>query len=188
LRRLIRGTASTSPSSSLLPPSLSSSLAPSSLVNPSSPSGSPPSSSSDDLVRKKLPAVRSSSVDSSPCPPLPRRSRALPRTHHRCLHLPVPRQGGTGGPHHRSGTRRPLTRPRSLTPLRPSVEERRPRRRLWGRTLGTSPGWPQIRWRGWKNQRMKRPLQEMDEQDGAVAIGLRKGMNAWCVDAGLNKG
>jgi hypothetical protein len=24
---------------------------------------------------------------------------------------------------------------------------------------------------------MKRPLQEKDEQDGAVAIGLRKGMN-----------
>jgi hypothetical protein len=38
------------------------------------------------------------------------------------------------------------------------------------------------------NQRMKMPLREKDEQDGAVAIGLRKGMNAWCVDAGLNKG
>jgi hypothetical protein len=35
---------------------------------------------------------------------------------------------------------------------------------------------------------MKRPLQEKDEQDGAVAISLRKGMNAWCVNAGLNKG
>jgi hypothetical protein len=35
---------------------------------------------------------------------------------------------------------------------------------------------------------MKRPLQEKDEQDGAVAIGLRKGMNALCVDVGLNKG
>jgi hypothetical protein len=35
---------------------------------------------------------------------------------------------------------------------------------------------------------MKKKLQGKDEQDGAVAIGLRKGMNAWCVDAGLNKG
>jgi hypothetical protein len=35
---------------------------------------------------------------------------------------------------------------------------------------------------------MKRPLQEEGEQDGAVAIGLRKEMNAQCVDAGLNKG
>jgi hypothetical protein len=35
---------------------------------------------------------------------------------------------------------------------------------------------------------MKRPLQEKDEQDGAAAIGLRKEMNEWCVDAGLNKG
>jgi hypothetical protein len=35
---------------------------------------------------------------------------------------------------------------------------------------------------------MKRPLQEKDEQDGAVAIGFRKGMNAQCVDARLNKG
>jgi hypothetical protein len=32
------------------------------------------------------------------------------------------------------------------------------------------------------------PLREKDEQDGAVAIGLRKAMNARCVDAGLNKG
>jgi hypothetical protein len=35
---------------------------------------------------------------------------------------------------------------------------------------------------------MKRPLPEKDEQDGAVAIGSRKGMNARCFDAGLNKG
>jgi hypothetical protein len=35
---------------------------------------------------------------------------------------------------------------------------------------------------------MKRPLQEKDEQDGAVVISLRKGMNARRVDAGLNKG
>jgi hypothetical protein len=35
---------------------------------------------------------------------------------------------------------------------------------------------------------MKKPLQGKDEQDGAVAIGLKKGMNAQCVDAGLNKG
>jgi hypothetical protein len=35
---------------------------------------------------------------------------------------------------------------------------------------------------------MKRPLQERDEQDGVIAIGLRKGMNAQCVNAGLNKG
>jgi hypothetical protein len=34
---------------------------------------------------------------------------------------------------------------------------------------------------------MKRTLQEKDEQDGVVAIGLRKGMNARCVDMGLNK-
>jgi hypothetical protein len=31
-------------------------------------------------------------------------------------------------------------------------------------------------------------LQEKGEQDGAVAIGLSKEMNAWCIDAGLNKG
>jgi hypothetical protein len=43
-------------------------------------------------------------------------------------------------------------------------------------------------WRGWKNQRVKRPMQEKDEHDGVVAIGLRKGMNARCVDAGSNKG
>jgi hypothetical protein len=35
---------------------------------------------------------------------------------------------------------------------------------------------------------MKKPLQGKDEQDGAVAIDLRKGMNARCVDAGLNIG
>jgi hypothetical protein len=35
---------------------------------------------------------------------------------------------------------------------------------------------------------MKRPLQEKDEQDGAVAIGLRKRMNARCVNEGLKKG
>jgi hypothetical protein len=35
---------------------------------------------------------------------------------------------------------------------------------------------------------MKKPLQGKDEQDGVVAIGLRKGINARCVDAGLNKG
>ena len=35
---------------------------------------------------------------------------------------------------------------------------------------------------------MRRPLWEKDEQDGAVAIGLRKGMNAQCADAELNKG
>jgi hypothetical protein len=35
---------------------------------------------------------------------------------------------------------------------------------------------------------MKRPLQEKDEKDGAVAIGMRKGMNTQCVDVGLNKG
>jgi hypothetical protein len=34
---------------------------------------------------------------------------------------------------------------------------------------------------------MKRPLQEKDEQDGVAAIGLRKGMNARCVDVRLNK-
>jgi hypothetical protein len=38
------------------------------------------------------------------------------------------------------------------------------------------------------NQRMRRLLQEKDEQDGVVAISLRKGMNARCVDAGLNNG
>jgi hypothetical protein len=35
---------------------------------------------------------------------------------------------------------------------------------------------------------MKKPLQGKDEQDGAGVIGLRKGMNARCVDARLNKG
>jgi hypothetical protein len=32
------------------------------------------------------------------------------------------------------------------------------------------------------------PLQEKDEHDGEFAIGLRKGMNARCVNVGLNKG
>jgi hypothetical protein len=35
---------------------------------------------------------------------------------------------------------------------------------------------------------MRRPWQEKRKQDGAVAIGLRKEMDARCVDAGLNKG
>jgi hypothetical protein len=35
---------------------------------------------------------------------------------------------------------------------------------------------------------MRRPWQEKGKQDGAVAIDLRKEMDTWCVDAGLNKG
>jgi hypothetical protein len=35
---------------------------------------------------------------------------------------------------------------------------------------------------------MRRPWQEKGKPDGAVAIGLRKEMDAQCVDAGLNKG
>jgi hypothetical protein len=35
---------------------------------------------------------------------------------------------------------------------------------------------------------MRRPWQEKVKRDGAVAIGLRKEMDARCVDAGLNKG
>jgi hypothetical protein len=35
---------------------------------------------------------------------------------------------------------------------------------------------------------MRRPWQEKGKQDGAVAIGLTKEMDAQCVDAGLNKG
>jgi hypothetical protein len=35
---------------------------------------------------------------------------------------------------------------------------------------------------------MRRPWQEKGKQDGVVAIGLRKEMDARCVDAGLNKG
>jgi hypothetical protein len=35
---------------------------------------------------------------------------------------------------------------------------------------------------------MRRPWQEKGKHDGAVAIGLRKDMDAQCVDAGLNKG
>jgi hypothetical protein len=35
---------------------------------------------------------------------------------------------------------------------------------------------------------MRRPWQEKGKQDGAVAIGLRKEMDAQCVDVGLNKG
>jgi hypothetical protein len=35
---------------------------------------------------------------------------------------------------------------------------------------------------------MRRSWQEKGKQDGAVAIGLRKEMDARCVDAGLNKG
>jgi hypothetical protein len=163
LRRLIGGTAPTSPSSSPLP--LSSSSALSSLVEPSSPStsssGSPPlspsSSSSDNWsARNFLPSGLPRLIHRRP--PLPRRSRALPRTHcrHR-LHLPVPRRGGTGGPRRRSGTHRPLTRLKSPTPLRPSAEEHKPHRRPWSRTPGSSPGWSKIRWKGWRNQRMRRP-------------------------------
>jgi hypothetical protein len=35
---------------------------------------------------------------------------------------------------------------------------------------------------------MRRPWQEKGKRDGAVAISLRKEMDARCVDAGLNKG
>jgi hypothetical protein len=35
---------------------------------------------------------------------------------------------------------------------------------------------------------MGKPWQEKGKRDGAVAIGLRKDMDARCVDAGLNKG
>jgi hypothetical protein len=35
---------------------------------------------------------------------------------------------------------------------------------------------------------LRRPWQEKGKQDGAVAISLRKEMDAQCVDAGLNKG
>jgi hypothetical protein len=35
---------------------------------------------------------------------------------------------------------------------------------------------------------MRRPWQEKGKRDGVVAIGLRKEMNAQCVDAGLHKG
>jgi hypothetical protein len=120
-------------------------------------------------------------------PPLLRRSRALPRTR-RHLHLPVPRLGGIGGPRCRSGTHRPLTRPRSPTPLRPSAEELRSHKRPWSQTPGSSPGWSRIQWGSWRNQRMRRPWPEKGERDGAVAIGLRKEMDAWCIDVGLNKG
>jgi hypothetical protein len=35
---------------------------------------------------------------------------------------------------------------------------------------------------------MRKSWQEMGKQDGAIAIGLRKEMDARCIDAGLNKG
>jgi hypothetical protein len=35
---------------------------------------------------------------------------------------------------------------------------------------------------------MRRPWQEKGKRDGAVAIDLRKEMDARCVDVGLNKG
>jgi hypothetical protein len=35
---------------------------------------------------------------------------------------------------------------------------------------------------------MRKPWQEKGKQDGAVAICLRKEMDARCVNAGLNKG
>jgi hypothetical protein len=185
LQCLIGGTTPTSPSSSPLPPSLPSSPTLSSLVEPSSPStpssrsppSSPSSSSSDDLAaRNFLPSGLPQLTHC--CPPLSRRSHALPSTRRRHLHLPVPHRGGTRGPRHRSGTHHPLTRPQSPTPLRPSAEEFRPHRRPWSRTPGSSPGWSQIRWKGWRNQRMRRPWQEKGKQDGAVAIGLRKEMDA----------
>jgi hypothetical protein len=42
----------------------------------------------------------------------------------------------------------------------------------------------------WKNRslRMRRPWQKEGRGDDAVAIGLRKEMDARCVDARLNKG
>jgi hypothetical protein len=171
LQRLIRGTTLMSPLSSPLSLSLLSSPAPSSLVKPSSLStpSSGPRRHLHRLLHRTTRCTRiflSSGLPRSTHgrPPLLRRSRALPRTHrHRRLHLPVPRHGGTGGPHHRSGTHHPLTRPRSPTPLRPNAEEHMPHRWLWGQAPGTSPGWPQIRLRGWKNQRMKKPLQGKDE-------------------------
>jgi hypothetical protein len=121
-------------------------------------------------------------------PPLLRRSRALPMTRHRRhLHLPIPRRVGTRGPRRQSGTHCPLTRPRSPTPLRPNAEERRPHWRPWSQTSGSSPGWSRIQWRSWRNQRMRRACPEKGKREGAVAIGLRKEMDARCIDAGLNK-
>jgi hypothetical protein len=35
---------------------------------------------------------------------------------------------------------------------------------------------------------MRKPWQEKGKRDGAVAISLRKEMDARCVDVGLNKG
>jgi hypothetical protein len=35
---------------------------------------------------------------------------------------------------------------------------------------------------------MRRPWQKEGREDDAVAIGLRKEIDAWCVDARLNKG
>jgi hypothetical protein len=35
---------------------------------------------------------------------------------------------------------------------------------------------------------MRRPWQEKGNQDGAIALGLRKEMDVRCVNAGLNKG
>jgi hypothetical protein len=35
---------------------------------------------------------------------------------------------------------------------------------------------------------MRRPWQEKGKRGGAIAIGLRKDMDARCVDVGLNKG
>jgi hypothetical protein len=35
---------------------------------------------------------------------------------------------------------------------------------------------------------MWRPRQEKVKRDGAVAIGLTKEMDTWCVDVGLTKG
>jgi hypothetical protein len=35
---------------------------------------------------------------------------------------------------------------------------------------------------------MRMPWQEKGKRDGVVAISLRKEMDAWCVDTGLNKG
>jgi hypothetical protein len=35
---------------------------------------------------------------------------------------------------------------------------------------------------------MRKPWQEKGKRGGVVAIGLRKGMDARCIDAGLSKG
>jgi hypothetical protein len=44
-----------------------------------------------------------------------------------------------------------------------------------------------MQWKNWRSWRMRRPWRREGEEDEAIAIDLRKEMDARCVDTRLNK-